>query len=128
MPRRITSAISRGFSPNARCRRPTSGRAMDTDDHDVMLSVNGVSYTRRVESRLLLSDFLRHDLALAGTHVGCEHGVCGACTILLDGEPVPSCLMLAVQASNHDISTIEGLARDGVYHPLQQAMHDHHGL
>ncbi len=101
---------------------------MDTDDHDITLSVNGKKYRRRIESRLLLSDFLRHDLALAGTHVGCEHGVCGACTILLDGEPVRSCLMLAVQASHHEISTIEGLARDGVYHPLQQAMHDHHGL
>ncbi len=102
---------------------------MDTDDHDITLSVNGKKYRRRVESRLLLSDFLRHDLALAGTHVGCEHGVCGACTILLDGEPVRSCLMLAVQAKNHEISTIEGLAnQDGSFHPLQQAMHDHHGL
>jgi len=102
---------------------------MDDDRHDIALTVNGVSYSRRVESRLLLSDFIRHDLALAGTHVGCEHGVCGACTILLDGEPVRSCLMLAVQANNHAISTVEGLAgKDGVYHPLQQAMHDHHGL
>jgi aerobic-type carbon monoxide dehydrogenase small subunit (CoxS/CutS family) len=102
---------------------------MDTDDHDITLTVNGVRYARRVESRILLSDFLRHDLALAGTHVGCEHGVCGACTILLDGEPVRSCLMLAVQANSHEISTIEGLvSKDGEYHPLQQAMHDHHGL
>ena len=102
---------------------------MDTDDHDITLTVNGARYTRRVESRTLLSDFLRHDLALAGTHVGCEHGVCGACTILLDGEPVRSCLMLAVQAKNREISTIEGLAsKAGEYHPLQQAMHDHHGL
>ena len=102
---------------------------MDIDDHEVALSVNGVRYHRRVESRTLLSDFLRHDLGLAGTHVGCEHGVCGACTILLDGEPVRSCLMLAVQADSHEISTIEGLeSRDGQYHPLQQAMHDHHGL
>jgi carbon-monoxide dehydrogenase small subunit len=102
---------------------------MDDDRHDVTLSVNGVCYTRRVESRMLLSDFIRHDLALAGTHVGCEHGVCGACTILFDGEPVRSCLMLAVQANNHAISTVEGLAgKDGTYHPLQQAMHDYHGL
>ncbi|HEY3794176.1 MAG TPA: (2Fe-2S)-binding protein [Bradyrhizobium sp.] len=102
---------------------------MGTDDHDITLTVNGVSYTRRVESRLLLSDFLRHDLALAGTHVGCEQGVCGACTVLFDGEPVRSCLMLAVQAKNREISTIEGLAaKDGELHPLQQAMHDHHGL
>ncbi len=79
---------------------------------------------------LLLSDFLRHDLALAGTHVGCEHGVCGACTILLDGEPVRSCLMLAVQANNHEISRPwrASTGKDGEYHPLQQAMHDHHGL
>jgi len=102
---------------------------MEIDEHEITLSVNGVSYKRRVESRLLLSDFLRHDLALAGTHVGCEHGVCGACTILLDGQPIRSCLMLAVQANSHEISTIEGLAnKDGGYHPLQQAMHDHHGL
>jgi aerobic-type carbon monoxide dehydrogenase small subunit (CoxS/CutS family) len=102
---------------------------MDDDRHDITLTVNGTPYTRRVESRLLLSDFLRHDLALAGTHVGCEHGVCGACTILLNGEPVRSCLMLAVQANNQKISTIEGLAsKDGSYHPLQQAMHDHHGV
>jgi carbon-monoxide dehydrogenase small subunit len=101
---------------------------MDTDEHDVTLSVNGTAYARRVESRLLLSDFLRHDLGLAGTHVGCEHGVCGACTILLDGVPVRACLMFAVQANHHDISTVEGLAKDGQYHPLQQAMHDHHGL
>jgi aerobic-type carbon monoxide dehydrogenase small subunit (CoxS/CutS family) len=102
---------------------------MDIDDHEVALSVNGVRHHRRIESRTLLSDFLRHDLGLAGTHVGCEHGVCGACTILLDGEPVRSCLMLAVQAEGHEISTVEGLEdRDGLYHPLQQAMHDHHGL
>jgi aerobic-type carbon monoxide dehydrogenase small subunit (CoxS/CutS family) len=102
---------------------------MDIDFHDITLWVNGQKYQRRVESRLLLSDFLRHDLALAGTHVGCEQGVCGACTVLLDGEPVRACLMLAAQANNHEISTIEGLAgRDSEYHPLQQAMHDHHGL
>jgi aerobic-type carbon monoxide dehydrogenase small subunit (CoxS/CutS family) len=102
---------------------------MDADDHDISISVNGVRYQRRVESRTLLSDFIRHDLGLAGTHVGCEHGVCGACTILLDGEAVRSCLMFAVQAEKHEISTVEGLAgSDGEYHPLQQAMHDHHGL
>jgi aerobic-type carbon monoxide dehydrogenase small subunit (CoxS/CutS family) len=102
---------------------------MDTDDWEITVSVNGVCYLRRVESRMLLSDFLRHDLGLAGTHVGCEHGVCGACTILLDGQPVRSCLMFAVQAEKHEISTVEGLAgKNGEYHPLQQAMHDHHGL
>jgi len=78
---------------------------------------------------MLLSDFLRHDLLLAGTHVGCEHGVCGACTILLDGVAVRSCLMLAVQANGQDLATVEGLAApSGELHPVQQAMHDHHGL
>ena len=102
---------------------------MDADRHDITVAVNGVQYRRHVESRTLLSDFLRHDLSLAGTHVGCEHGVCGACTVLLDGHPVRSCLMLAVQANNHDLATVEGLTGpDGAYHPLQQAMHDHHGL
>ena len=102
---------------------------MQPDRHDIELSVNGTAYRGRVESRMLLSDFLRHELLLAGTHVGCEHGVCGACTILLDSQPVRSCLMLAVQAEGHEISTIEGLAAmNGEYHPLQQAMHEHHGL
>lgn len=102
---------------------------MDNDLHDITVTVNGVSYARRVESRMLLSDFLRHELGLAGTHVGCEHGVCGACTVRLDGAPVRSCLMLAVQANKHAIATIEGLTDpDGAWHPLQQAMHDHHGL
>src|ERR1700740_2851511 len=102
---------------------------MSTDLHDVVVTVNGRRYEHRIEARLLLSDSTRHELLLAGTHVGCEHGVCGACTILFDGEPIRSCLMLAVQAKNHEISTIEGLAgKDGKYHPLQQAMHDHHGL
>jgi aerobic-type carbon monoxide dehydrogenase small subunit (CoxS/CutS family) len=102
---------------------------MPTDDHDIKVSVNGSPHRACVESRMLLSDFLRHDLGLAGTHVGCEHGVCGACTILLDGQPVRSCLMLAVQADQHEISTVEGLAApDGKYHALQQAMNDHHGL
>jgi len=102
---------------------------MQPEPHDIELSVNGTTYRRAVESRILLSDFLRHDLLLAGTHVGCEHGVCGACTILLDGSPVRSCLMLAVQANGHELSTVEGLANsDGELHPVQQAMHDHHGL
>src|ERR1700757_2552216 len=102
---------------------------MPPDRHDIALSVNGKSYRRGVEARMLLSDFLRHELQLAGTHVGCEHGVCGACTVLYDGLPVRSCLMLAVQADGHEILTIEGLAptRDTM-HPLQQAMHEAHGL
>ena len=102
---------------------------MQPDAHDIELSVNGTAYRSRVESRMLLSDFLRHELLLAGTHVGCEHGVCGACTVLLDGAPVRSCLMLAVQANGHELSTIEGLAiSTGTLNPIQQAMHEHHGL
>ncbi len=97
--------------------------------HAVQVTVNGREYAREVESRLLLSDFLRHDLGLNGTHVGCEHGVCGACTVLFDGEPVRSCLMLAVQANGHHITTVEGLSDDPQrLHPLQQAFWDAHGL
>jgi carbon-monoxide dehydrogenase small subunit len=100
-----------------------------TDTHDIAVTVNGVAYKRSVESRLLLSDFLRHDLLLAGTHVGCEHGVCGACTVIFDGVAVRSCLTLAVQADRHAITTIEGLAdKEGNFHPLQTAMHECHGL
>ena len=91
--------------------------------------VNGASREADVEPRLLLSDFLRHGLGLTGTHVGCEHGVCGACTILFDGEPVRSCIMLAVQADGHAIQTVEGLSADGVaLNPLQAAFRDAHGL
>jgi aerobic-type carbon monoxide dehydrogenase small subunit (CoxS/CutS family) len=102
---------------------------MSTDGHDIAVTVNGTPYRRTVQSRLLLSDFLRHDLLLAGTHVGCEHGVCGACTVLFDGAPVRSCLMLAAQANGHAIMTVEGLAADrDRLHPLQEAMRDRHGL
>ena len=101
---------------------------MDSDAHDIVITVNGVRHRRRVEARLLLSDFIRHELLLAGTHVGCEHGGCGACTILFDGEPVRSCLMFATQANGHEIKTVEGLAPPDALHPLQQAMHEHHGL
>jgi carbon-monoxide dehydrogenase small subunit len=102
---------------------------MEPDLHDIELSVNGTTYRRSVESRMLLSDFLRHELSLAGTHVGCEHGVCGACTVLLDGAPIRSCLMLAVQANAHELSTVEGLSTTtGKLHPVQEAMRDHHGL
>ena len=93
------------------------------------VTVNGVRHERAVEPRLLLSDFLRHDLGLTGTHVGCEHGVCGACTILLDGEAVRSCLVLAVQADGHEITTVEGLAPSPeTLHPLQAAFREAHGL
>jgi carbon-monoxide dehydrogenase small subunit len=95
----------------------------------VSLRVNGTPYEREVEPRLLLSDFLRHDLGLTGTHVGCEHGVCGACTILLDGQPVRSCLLFAVQADGREVRTVEGLAEDPEHlHPIQQAFWESHGL
>jgi 3-oxo-Delta1-steroid hydratase/dehydrogenase small subunit len=137
---------------------------MQPERHEIELTVNGASCRRAVEARMLLSDFLRHDLLLAGTHVGCEHGVCGACTVLLDGAvvrgclvlavqcdgaavetiegmsdsgastvlldgaPVRSCLMLAVQANGHELATVEGLAAGDDLHPIQKAMHQHHGL
>jgi aerobic-type carbon monoxide dehydrogenase small subunit (CoxS/CutS family) len=95
----------------------------------ISLNVNGERIEADVPPRLNLSDFLRDHLKLTGTHVGCEHGVCGACTILLDGVAVRSCLMLAVQANGQDLATVEGLAApSGELHPVQQAMHDHHGL
>jgi aerobic-type carbon monoxide dehydrogenase small subunit (CoxS/CutS family) len=96
----------------------------------LVVTVNGARHQRAVEPRLLLSDFLRHELGLTGTHVGCEHGVCGACTVLLDGEAVRSCLMFAVQADGHEVTTVEGLA-DGsatALHPLQAAFREAHGL
>jgi carbon-monoxide dehydrogenase small subunit len=94
----------------------------------ISLQVNGKAYSRPVSVRLTLADFLRHELRLTGTHVGCEHGVCGACTILFDGRSARSCLMLAVQANGHEITTVEGLASGDDMHPLQQALADHHGL
>lgn len=94
----------------------------------IQLRVNGVQYERTVEVRRLLVDFLRHDLHLTGTHVGCEHGVCGACTILLNGESVRSCLLFAVQADGADLLTVEGLAPKGELDILQKAFWEHHGL
>jgi carbon-monoxide dehydrogenase small subunit len=95
----------------------------------VDLHVNGTHYSHVAEPRLLLSDFLRHELGLTGTHVGCEHGVCGACTVLLDGEPVRSCLLFAVQADSHEITTVEGLApTSDQLDPLQSAFREAHGL
>ena len=94
----------------------------------IRLTVNGHEREGRCETRKLLVDFLREDLGLTGTHVGCEHGVCGACTVLVNGEAARSCLMLAVQANGADLLTIEGLMKDGRLHPLQEAFHEHHGL
>lgn len=96
---------------------------------NITVVVNGKQYQRAVEPRLLLSDFLRHELGLTGTHVGCEHGVCGACTILFDGQAVRSCIMFAVQANGHEITTVEGLAADAEHlHPLQEGFWEAHGL
>ena len=95
---------------------------------DITVKVNGATHSRSVEPRTTLSDFLRDDLALTGTHVGCEHGVCGACTVIVDGRAVRSCLMLAVQAAGGAVTTVEGLAPDGVLGPLQQAMRDSHSF
>ena len=93
------------------------------------VTVNGIRYEREVESRLLLSDFIRQELGLTGTHVGCEHGVCGACTVLFDGDPVRSCTMLAVQADGHTLQTVEALAGPaGELNPLQNAFRNTHGL
>lgn len=99
-----------------------------SDTWNVTITVNGEQYRRSVEPRMLLSDFLRHELGLTGTHVGCEHGVCGACTVLMDGQAVRSCIVFAVQADGHDIMTVEGLAKEGKLHPLQEAFHNSHAL
>jgi len=95
---------------------------------EIDLTVNEQRHREAVEPRLLLSDFIRHTLGLTGTHVGCEHGVCGACTVRLDGAAVRSCLLLAVQADGRRIETVEGLAQNGALNPLQRAFHEHHAL
>jgi len=98
-------------------------------EHRIALTVNGRIHNATVEGRLLLSDFLRGDAGYTGVHVGCEHGVCGACTVIVDGKAVRSCLMLAVQADGTSVTTVEGLAApDGTLHPVQQALRDEHGL
>jgi carbon-monoxide dehydrogenase small subunit len=99
-----------------------------SDLFDITVTVNGAQYERSIEPRLLLSDFLRHELGLTGTHVGCEHGVCGACTVLFDGQPVRSCLMFAVQADGHEILTVEALGTMEDLHPLQEAFWEAHGV
>jgi carbon-monoxide dehydrogenase small subunit len=98
------------------------------DTRTIKVSVNGETHSREVETRMTLADFLRHELALTGTHVGCEHGVCGACTVLVHGASVRACLMLAVQCDGSEVSTVESLASGGALNPLQQAFHEHHGL
>ena len=99
-----------------------------SDLFTLTVTVNGTPYERAVEPRLLLSDFLRHELGLTGTHVGCEHGVCGACTVLFDGQPVRSCLMFAVQSDGHDILTVESLGTPQDLHPLQEAFQEAHAV
>ena len=102
--------------------------AQPVDSLEITISVNGRPATMAVPARRLLSDFIRDDLGLTGTHVGCEHGVCGACTILLDGEPVRSCIMFAVQVDGRELTTVEGITPEQGLNPLQQAFKDHHGL
>ena len=99
-----------------------------SDHRRIKLSVNGGAVDREVETRMTLADFLRLELELTGTHLGCEHGVCGACTVLLDGQSVRSCLMLAVQANDRQVTTVEGLALGAQLNPLQQAFWENHGL
>ena len=109
--------------------RPLVAKTSGDPTRQVSLTVNGEAVTREVSTRMLLSDFLRHKLGLYGTHVGCEHGVCGCCTVTLDGAAMRSCLAFAVQAEGADIRTIEGVAGAGdVLHPVQQAFHECHAL
>jgi len=99
-----------------------------SDRRRITLRINGRQAEREVETRMTLADFLRLEMELTGTHLGCEHGVCGACTVLVDGQSVRSCLMLAVQAAGRAVTTVEGLAVDGALNPLQQAFWENHGL
>jgi carbon-monoxide dehydrogenase small subunit len=99
-----------------------------TKTHSISVNINGKTYTRDVEARMTLADFLRHEIGLTGTHLGCEHGVCGACTVLIDGRTGRSCLTFAVQMNGRTLKTVEGLNVTGGLSPLQQAFQDHHGL
>lgn len=99
-----------------------------TDTRTITINVNGQPYSKSTETRTTLVDFLRHVCGLTGTHVGCEHGACGACTVLVDGLSTRSCLMLSVQCNQKDVQTVEGLSTDGVLNVLQQAFQDHHAL
>jgi len=110
-----------------RGKRKTASAA-PVERRTITLTVNGTAHTAEVEVRKTLADFIREDLGLTGTHLGCEHGVCGACTILLDGQAVRSCLLFAVQADGADLTTVESLGSPEHLHPLQEAFRDHHGL
>jgi carbon-monoxide dehydrogenase small subunit len=116
------------FRPLSFVVRLSAEEIIMSDLYTITVAVNGTQYERTVEPRLLLSDFLRHDLGLTGTHVGCEHGVCGACTVLFDGVPVRSCLMFAVQADGHEVTTVEALGTSDELHPLQEAFRETHGV
>jgi carbon-monoxide dehydrogenase small subunit len=110
-------------------RTAVAGRsAAGVREKPVRVTVNGTVHEHTVPVRRSLADFLREDLGLTGTHVGCEHGVCGACTVLMDGEPIRACLLFAVQADGAELTTVEGLAPEDGLHPIQQAFWDHHGL
>lgn len=98
------------------------------DTREITVHINGVAYKKAIESRTTLVDFIRHECGLTGTHVGCEHGACGACTVLVDGHSARSCLMLGVQCHEVQVQTVEGLAKDGVLNTLQQSFQDHHAL
>ncbi|MGY1638871.1 (2Fe-2S)-binding protein [Geodermatophilus sp. SYSU D00742] len=108
--------------------RPAAATGTPVAETSIRVTVNGTVHERNVPVRRSLADFLREDLGLTGTHVGCEHGVCGACTVLMDGEPIRACLMFAVQADGAEFTTVEGLADGEELHPIQQAFWDHHGL
>lgn len=97
-------------------------------EREITMTLNGATHRQKVPVRKLLSEYLRDDLGLTGTHVGCEHGICGACTVIIDGQTTRSCLMLAVQADGANIMTVEGLAKDGELHPIQQAFWQEHGV
>ncbi|HRN51003.1 MAG TPA: (2Fe-2S)-binding protein [Anaerolineales bacterium] len=100
-----------------------------SNSYPISVTINGKTIEKQVEPRMLLADFIRHEAGLTGTHVGCEHGVCGACTVLFDGKPVRSCIMLAVQANGHELTTVEGLAQsEDNMHPIQNAFWEAHGL
>jgi carbon-monoxide dehydrogenase small subunit len=133
MKRNRTSPRASKPAGHARRGTPTTARASravaPVTESIVRVRVNGSEVTRTVEARRTLADFLREDVGLTGTHLGCEHGVCGACTILVDGRSARSCLMLAVQANGHELLTVEGIAPSpDKLHPLQQAFHENHGL
>ena len=128
-PRPATAVTSRKFSPYARSPRPQEGNSLDAVSRKtITVDVNGEQYERELDARRLLIHFIRDDLDLTGTHIGCDTGNCGACSVLVDGVLVKSCMMLAVQADGAKIETVEGLAADGELNGLQQAFSDQHAL